>query len=379
MVAITMEDRPRYATTKSTGFVLVSTYSWLCVIIVVAAVRYGQGLLVHKTYFGSDDGTALVGTVIYIATTVSWQYAVNGGLGRDMSSLKAEGLVLFFKSMYAAAALSIGAMAFAKLSSAFLIERVAPQTYKAKIVLFGMIAFWSVFSFFAVSFQCGIPRWTANTVQCHHGDILISVIVLNMVTDLVIAVWLMPILWTLSLDKEKRMTAIMLFGSRAVVPFAAGGQIWAVIKAGKSSNPTRDAVELTILTQLVSSLSLIAASIPRIKRFLGVGGSGMVYPEIHATELSTSRNYSRGDSRNTMPKLVPSGSTNFTATVSSKGIQNKKKARTAPHWQGLVSMGTQQDEHTSTSSLFDRDEYEGVMMQREVRVSVEQNDKDAKP
>ncbi|KAG9382600.1 hypothetical protein A1F94_006521 [Pyrenophora tritici-repentis] len=36
-------------------------------------------------------------------------------------------------------------------------------------------------------------------------------------------------------------------------------------------------------------------------------------------------------------------------------------------------MGTLPDGHTSTSSLFERDEQEGVMMHHEVKVSVEDN------
>lgn len=70
---------------------------------------------------------------------------------------------------------------------------------------------------------------------------------------------------------------------------------------------------------------------------------------------------------------MPSGSGKFTVTVSSKGAKEKKKSRPHSDWQGLVTMGTKEDEHTSTSSLFDRDDHGGVMMQQEVRVSVEEN------
>ena len=75
-----------------------------------------------------------------------------------------------------------------------------------------------------------------------------------------------------------------------------------------------------------------------------------------------------------MPKLVPSGSGKFTVTVTSKGTKERKKGRPQADWQGLVTMGTKEDEHTSTSSLFDREDHGGVMMQQEVRVSVEESD-----
>lgn len=116
-------------------------------------------------------------------------------------------------------------MALAKLSSAFLIERVAPQTRKAKTILFGMIVTWSVFSVLAVALECGLPRWTIESMQCGNGGLLISVIVLNMITDLVLAGWIVPTLWSLSLDKEKCTTAMLLFGARAMyVSVQRGGE-----------------------------------------------------------------------------------------------------------------------------------------------------------
>lgn len=107
-------------------------------------------------------------------------------------------------------------MVFAKLSSALLIERVVPQTRRAKIILFGMITIFAIFSIFALSFQCGIPEWTAHSLQCRNGGLAIAVVGLNMTTDLFLAFWMVPVLWKLSLDKEKSFAAATLFGVRAM-------------------------------------------------------------------------------------------------------------------------------------------------------------------
>jgi hypothetical protein len=132
--------------------------------------------------------------------------------------------------------------------------------------------------------------------------------------------------------------------------------------------------KLTI-PRAVTSLSLIAASIPRIKRFLGVGGSGILYPQIQASELSaTRRTNSRQASGDHALKLVPSGSGKFTTTVTSKGSKERKKSKVPPDWHGLVTLGSTEDEHTSTSSLFDRNDREGVMLEREFQVVVEDRD-----
>lgn len=107
-------------------------------------------------------------------------------------------------------------MTLAKVSSAFLIERVAPQTRKAKTILYAMCAVWAIYAAFAIAFECGTPSWTERSFECGNGGLSVSVIVLNMITDLVLAGWLVPTLWSLSLDKEKCMTATILFGARVV-------------------------------------------------------------------------------------------------------------------------------------------------------------------
>jgi len=107
-------------------------------------------------------------------------------------------------------------MTLSKVSSALLIERVATQTRWPRIFLYGMIVAYAMFSIFTISFQCGIPEWTTQSVQCGHMSLVIAGIVLNMATDLALAFWLVPTLWKLSLDREKIISAVLLFGMRAM-------------------------------------------------------------------------------------------------------------------------------------------------------------------
>lgn len=63
MVPASMDDGPRNAPSTRSGFVLVSTYSWMCVTLGVAIARFGQGYIVHKIDMGPDDGTILASSV----------------------------------------------------------------------------------------------------------------------------------------------------------------------------------------------------------------------------------------------------------------------------------------------------------------------------
>jgi hypothetical protein len=93
--------------------------------------------------------------------------------------------------------------------------------------------------------------------------------------------------------------------------------------------------------RVVTSLSLIVANVPRIMRFVGMGGSGMLYPQITETEIVLSaRTASDGASR-----VVG---------------------------EPLVSMDCKQDENTSTSSPCEHQD--GVMMCQEVKTEAKDSD-----
>ncbi|CAE7027483.1 hypothetical protein P3342_005989 [Pyrenophora teres f. teres] len=374
MVPLSSNEGPRNAATTRSGFALVSTYTWACIVLLALVARFGQGYS-HKVGFGRDDAAIVAGTIVYLGTTVCYQYAISGGLGKKEDDVTADDIAMFYQAMYAAALLGIVAMTLSKISSAFLIERVATQTRWPRMVLYGMIIAYAVFALFSVSFQCGLPKWTTDSLECRQAPIIIAAISFNMITDIALAFWLVPTLWKLSLDKEKVMSAGMLFGVRATVALASVGQIWAVVQVTTRHDPAHNAVDLVVFTQAVSGLSLIVASVPRIKRILGVSGSGILYPDIQQTEISLSHrsgNHASPPARNNSdPVLVPRDLGNFTVTISSKGCP-KKKPREHPDWQA-ITMGTLPDEHTSTSSLFEHDDQEGVMMHHEVKVSVEGN------
>ncbi|KAF2472764.1 uncharacterized protein BDR25DRAFT_365918 [Lindgomyces ingoldianus] len=368
------EPGHRNAPSSRGGIVLVSLYSWTCVTIGVAAARFIIGRL-HRVKFGFDDATVVAGSTIYIGATVCWHLAVNNGLGKH--SYETESITDYFKFSYTAQLLQIAVMGLAKLSSGFLVGRVVPQTRQKNIVLFGTVGFWALFSLPAFAFQCSFPApWVYDNSRCSHGGLLYTVIALNIISDLVLSAWIFPVLHGLQMNTVRRGTLAVLFGSRALVPVASIAQIWAAAKAMKSQDPTWDGFELAIMYQIVTSLSLIVASLPRIKRFLSSAGTGISNARVHDGELATSIPLKfRGGSQSggETLKLTPSNSGKFTATVVSGKSNKKEKGRAHQEWHKFVSMGSTQDEHTSTSSLFENPR--GVMLQQEVTVQVENSDR----
>jgi len=124
--------------------------------------------------------------------------------------------ILTNQAVLSAQLLEICVMLFAKLSIAFLIDRVVPQPRKVKASLCLLLGVWGGFSCFAVSFPCGrIAERPFPPRICRSSGPLVASIVLNLIIDLLLASWLFPTLASISLTKEKRLTAMILFGSRA--------------------------------------------------------------------------------------------------------------------------------------------------------------------
>jgi hypothetical protein len=158
--------------------------------------------------------------------------SANGGLGKRMAAVDEHGLDKFYKvrlnrltfiqrltveqMMYIAELTGIVAMFFAKTSIVLLSHRVAPREPRPYFFMLGLIALWAVFSIFGIAFQCGLPHpWVYVPSQCStRGNLLYPIIIFNIITDALLATWILPTLSRLLMDTGKRMTVIILFGAR---------------------------------------------------------------------------------------------------------------------------------------------------------------------
>ncbi|KAH3911780.1 hypothetical protein HBH56_128410 [Parastagonospora nodorum] len=118
--------------------------------------------------------------------------------------------ILTIQAVLSAQLLEICLMLFANLSIAFLIDSVIPQPRKVESSLGLILGVLSSLSYFAVAFPCGqIAERPIPPRRCRSSGPLVDSIVLNLTIDLLLVSWLFPTL------AEKRLTAMVLFGSRA--------------------------------------------------------------------------------------------------------------------------------------------------------------------
>ena len=125
-------------------------------------------------------------------------------------------LTLFSKTIYAAELTGIVAIGCGKLSAALLSKRailIKPHYFYSFIVA---VAVWILFSLFATAFQCRLPDpWTGLPSNCpSKGNVQYAVTIFNMITDIILSVWVIPPVWKVNMSKPDRIVVIILFGTR---------------------------------------------------------------------------------------------------------------------------------------------------------------------
>jgi hypothetical protein len=107
-------------------------------------------------------------------------------------------------------------MTFAKVSVVLLMKRITQTTNRAWNIVLGLCCLWGVFSFLAFAFQCGIPEpWVFVPSQCTtRGYLQYPVIILNIVTDVILSVGMLPTIWKLKAPFNTRITVMVLFALR---------------------------------------------------------------------------------------------------------------------------------------------------------------------
>jgi len=124
------------------------------------------------------------------------------------------------KYIYASLLLGVVIQTLAKFSVVLMIERIVAEhaTKRSGLVLKICIGIWAVFSFFAIAFQCGVPRpWEFVNPKCAaEGKLLYVIAAGNIITDGTLACYFIPIIWKLQMSQSLRLLVSSLFAVRLV-------------------------------------------------------------------------------------------------------------------------------------------------------------------
>jgi len=358
--------------------VIVVGYSLLSTLALITISRFHLAAI-RKIGFGYDDFTYCIASVFAVLATVILHLARNVGLGRHLSTLDSDEVNTCFKLLYAVQFLSVASITCSKLSSALLFERIITQSNRSKIIIFVSIAVLTVYSLFAVAFQCSLPRpwiWTHSNCSTK-GRSLYLVIVFNILIDVLLSGWLVPTFYKLQMRWKNKLWAIALFGCRVCMCIPFSVQLAFLRPIFNAEDQTWDYVIIVVLQQVTVYFSIIFSTIPRTNQFLfnlGHGSSTMLrVPDDqldNATAPSSRQQSADADSKKEPKslKLVPYYDTVLSNAVSSSNPSAQNNTR---RWRQLsrYTPGDGAGRKTSDSQR-DRSVY------RSCEIKVEVNDRD---
>lgn len=136
-----------------------------------------------------------------------------------------------------------------------------------------LIGAWAISGIFATAFQCSLPSpWRITPTNSCISIRAISIYndTLNILTDLVIYILPITMIWNVHTNTSRKLQVCALFGSRILVPAIT---IPALVTSTTHfthlyTDPTWHIVLPTILTQISLNLSVLTACIPGLKSIL---------------------------------------------------------------------------------------------------------------
>lgn len=119
---------------------------------------------------------------------------------------------------YATEVLSTAAISCAKASAAAIVHQIVGivHTRLRHSLLIATVAF-VIFAMFAATFQCSgsAPRyWLYTPRACHNGALAYTIVILDVITDVWLAVAALPIIWRVQTSLPKRLRVMALLGAR---------------------------------------------------------------------------------------------------------------------------------------------------------------------
>ena len=113
---------------------------------------------------------------------------------------------------------ALAAVSCAKGSAAAIVYQIVGIVHKRlRYALLVITTAYVIFAMLAATFQCSgsAPRyWLYTPLACGHGALAYSTVILNMITDLWLAVTALPIVWRLQTTVPKRLRVMALLGAR---------------------------------------------------------------------------------------------------------------------------------------------------------------------
>jgi len=277
---------------------------WVVMVVMIFSVLVRLLTKVAKTRKVTPDDYLIAIAMIFsigqsIATTSQIEHGPGGPKGFSATR--------FQKSEYAAELLYIPTMAFAKLSTAWLLYQITPDVNHRRMVtiLLVVAAIWAFTTELAAAFQCASPQFSLILSRnCDNQNALWTYFgVFSIIIDVSIMALPVIILHGSQMSLKRKSIVVGAFWSRICLVIATIARLIYIHKSPNSFAQQHNIYALIICTQVEQNLSVITATIPYLKPFFESLESGMMRNDDagRSTQNSSERYALRSILRGTKP------------------------------------------------------------------------------
>ncbi|KEF61098.1 uncharacterized protein A1O9_02663 [Exophiala aquamarina CBS 119918] len=281
--------------------VVVVTYSLMFTTILFALLRSWSSYM-QRREVRWDDIAFSIAVVLVIPESILTERAVGHGLGQHINAVVSSELPGYYKYIYASLLLGVIIQTLAKFSVILMIERIVSKhaTKRSGLILKICIGIWAIFSFFAIAFQCGVPRpWEFINAKCTaEGRLLYVIAAGNILTDGTLACYFIPVIWKLQMSRSLRFMVSSLFAVRLVVCAVTIPYFALLPNYISSDDKTWYNANVQIFHQVVVNMSVATAGILSVRRFLSDLQTGKLGMVLNDNEIEMITGQSRDRTKN---------------------------------------------------------------------------------
>ncbi|OJJ04897.1 hypothetical protein ASPVEDRAFT_86275 [Aspergillus versicolor CBS 583.65] len=254
----------------------------------IAAIIFVLAKIGSAIYF-KQRRTALntpvwIALIIAIIQVVVLQKAVDNGLGRHQVRLNGDALETASKFAFAAQILLILVLSLSKLSTILLVWKLTPNNSLRRTctITAGVILVWTVFSIFAIAFQCQMPKsWLYTPGRCAgEGALFYPIGVLNILTELILVGLPFAMMRSVQMALNKRVKILGSFSTRLCVVGLAVAHVALLPSFTHSTDVSWDSVNWQITGQAMMLTSIIIACVPTLYHIFAGLHSGLTTTQI---------------------------------------------------------------------------------------------------
>ncbi|KAL4817712.1 hypothetical protein BDW67DRAFT_158928 [Aspergillus spinulosporus] len=281
-----------------------------------------------------------------VVQVVVLQKAVDNGLGKHETALSKSQIQHLSKFAYAAQLLSVIVLTLSKLSTTLLIWKLTPSRSLRQYctIAAAVIAGWTIFALFSISFQCQLPEtWNYTPERCAgKGALFYPIAVFNILTEIVLVILPFIMMQNVQMASQKKAKILSSFSSRLCVVGLAFAHLALLPSFVHSDDIPWDTTLWHVIGQAMMLTSVIIACVPTLYHIFAGLHSGLITTQIQlpdGVELSRT-----GTGKFARSKT----STYISQTSSTGGSGGRSRGRSKERGSGRGNRGLRRD-----SSLFD--------------------------